>query len=72
MAVPKQDALQTECKCKKAGLTCTDLCKCSESYLDYACENSNTAEDLEDEDDDLSCSEDDDLNSSEDEDNNIW
>ena len=25
MAVPKQDALQTECKCKKAGLTCTDL-----------------------------------------------
>ena len=58
MAVPKQDALQTITIVKKAGLTCTDLYKYSES--DDVCENSNSTEDLEDEDDDLTSSEDDD------------
>lgn len=38
------------CQGKKAGLTCTDLSKCTES--DDASKNSNTAEDLKDEDDD--------------------
>ena len=44
--------------CKKAELTCTDLYKYSES--DDVCENSNSTEDLEDEDGDLTSSEDDD------------
>ena len=49
------------CQCRKAGLVCTDLCKCSES--DDTCDNTNTAEDLEDDDEDydvLTCSDDED------------
>ena len=52
------------CQCKKAGLNCIDLCKCSKS--DDACENSKTTAESEDEEDDVNFS--DDQTCSEDED----
>lgn len=64
MAVPKLDALLIIANAEKMG--CTDLCKCSES--DVTCDNTNTAEDLEDDDEDydiITCSDDED-------DDDIW
>ena len=52
-ACAKTRCSTNRCQCRKAGLTCTDLCKCSDSDED-ACNNffASDDQDIDDADDD--------------------
>ena len=49
----KQRCSSNRCQCRKAGLTCTELCSCSDA--DELCENVQERDDSDD------CSDDDDI-----------